>query len=480
MTHPPVNFFKINPNHQKDQPDQFDVAIVGIDTNSGFSLSELVKPVEMPFEAGPLGQVTTFASSANLQLGEIESARIQILAPPPGSILAGAPGVSICRGDSGTGLITTVGGRNFLTGVASGTSLVDNCSAPGADVKVAPISQSLDWLKTVTANSLYPIKDPPPLARIDLFSRKYSTTSDLLVTQLGANGTISANVALPPVTNGWVLYGSAQFNLYARIIFNPVTYLSHTIPGDRITDLFWLKPNGIVEVWLVQSDGSVNDVVDVAQPIPAGYRIDAVADEDGDGIGDLILRNTTDNTVQSWILNLDGTLRKTVTINTPGPGQLGPGWKIASTGDFNLDKRADLVWTNSSTGGLQIWKMFDGMVVSTVSFANQSTQSVLQGTGDFDRDGVDELVWLNAGQISISTVVDAGGVGSLSPHALGTAPAALRIGDVTGDGVADLVFRNASAGTVTIWPMNKNFTHGTSVTSTLAAAWSVQAVGTFH
>ena len=101
------------------------------------------------------------------------------------------------------------------------------------------------------------------------------------------------------------------------------------------------------------------------------------------------------------------------------------------------------------------------------------------GTGDFNGDGMSDIVWRDtSGNTSIwlmngATVSSAGGLGNVP-----TTWSIAQTGDYNGDGKSDLLWRD-TAGNTAIWFMN-----GASVSSTASigniptgwAPWTVQSV----
>ena len=72
-------------------------------------------------------------------------------------------------------------------------------------------------------------------------------------------------------------------------------------------------------------------------------------------------------------------------------------WKVAGTGDFNGDAKADIVWRNSSTGEVYVWLMNGTTLSSHGSVFTLSDQNwKLVGTGDFNGDAKSDLLWRNA------------------------------------------------------------------------------------
>src|SRR5207247_2550143 len=99
----------------------------------------------------------------------------------------------------------------------------------------------------------------------------------------------------------------------------------------------------------------------VAGLIPAGgWTVSHIADLDGDGRADLILRHA-DGTVSAWFMN---GLAVAGTTTFVGPGS---GWTLVKTGDFNGDGKADLVWQHTD-GTVQAWLMNGASVMQVATF----------------------------------------------------------------------------------------------------------------
>ena len=80
-------------------------------------------------------------------------------------------------------------------------------------------------------------------------------------------------------------------------------------------------------------------------------------DFDGNGISDLLWRDTQTGDLAIWLM--DGTARPGKTFVFP---RVDPSWQIAGVGDLDGDSKADLVWRNTQSGGVAEWLM-DGTTV---------------------------------------------------------------------------------------------------------------------
>jgi len=89
------------------------------------------------------------------------------------------------------------------------------------------------------------------------------------------------------------------------------------------------------------------------------WRIVAAADMNADGSPDLVWQHSATGHLAVWLMNglqyADGVWMS--------PDQVGDtNWKIAGTGDFNLDGRPDLIWHHQTQGTVSVWLM-NGLVL---------------------------------------------------------------------------------------------------------------------
>ena len=121
--------------------------------------------------------------------------------------------------------------------------------------------------------------------------------------------------------------------------------------------------------------------------------------------------------------------------------------------DFNGDGRSDILWRNDA-GQVSNWLgASDGGFVNNDALALVSvpTNWYIAGTGDFNGDGRDDILWRNdAGQISNWLGTAGGGFVNNDTNALTAAPinwSVAAIGDYNGDGRDDILWHDANGGT---------------------------------
>ena len=151
-------------------------------------------------------------------------------------------------------------------------------------------------------------------------------------------------------------------------------------------------------------------------------------------------------------------------IRTENPGGLSgysdwiPAWRYQRNpgrpGDFDGDGVDDLLWWESGDGRLRVWLVSGERVqgVRELGPGLEGDRWLLAGTGDFDRDGVCDVVWWDpeGGRVQVWYGGDPAAAVELGSSLAGNATL-VRSGDLDGDGAADLLWCDYTAGRVTVW-----------------------------
>ena len=175
-----------------------------------------------------------------------------------------------------------------------------------------------------------------------------------------------------------------------------------------------------------------------------GWTVVGAIDMNADGIPDLIWQN---NTSKQVTVNFYGGVGGAVYegwnwMNSTGA----PGWTVAGVANFNGNGEPDLVWQNLTTAQVTVdYYDFGGAVYQGWNWLNTATNTgwKLVGTGDFDGDGVPDLVWENTAtrQVTVNYYGGAGGATLTGWAYLNTAGApgwsVVAVADFNGDGVPD-------------------------------------------
>jgi len=186
----------------------------------------------------------------------------------------------------------------------------------------------------------------------------------------------------------------------------------------------------------------------------------SIGDLDGDGKADLAVANGTAGTNTVSVFRNTGS----------GPGNVSYAAKVdfttgsqpwsVSVGDLDGDGKADLVVANSAGNVVSVFRNTStgAGIISYAAKVDLPTgirpQSV--SIGDLDGDGKADLALANLNSNTVSVFRNTGSTGSISfaakvDFATGTAPRSVSIGDLDGDGKADLAVANASSNTVSVF-----------------------------
>ena len=148
------------------------------------------------------------------------------------------------------------------------------------------------------------------------------------------------------VPAGWHVIGTGDFN------------------GDHKTDVLFRNLDGLVTDWLIgPPDSTAADFgpdapflqdPDSTSAVPLSWHVLGIDDFNGDGRDDLLWRDDT-GVVTDWLSTDTGTFTPNwahASLSVPAE------WKIAATGDFNDDGKADIFWQN--TNGANVTWLGDG------------------------------------------------------------------------------------------------------------------------
>ncbi|MBE9032200.1 FG-GAP repeat protein [filamentous cyanobacterium LEGE 11480] len=235
---------------------------------------------------------------------------------------------------------------------------------------------------------------------------------------------------------------------------------------------------------------------------------------------DLVWRNQATGADAIWHLN-----RTNFAFNSTAPqaGQdftnllsvADPTWEIKGTGDFNGDKKSDIVWRHRTSGTNIVWYFNESQFIRNPgapqlgidfdylpSLADPNWD--IQAIGDFNNDGSDDLVWRHQ-------TLGQNAVWYLQNNQFVRNPGAPQLNidfayfpsmpdqnwqikgsaDFNGDGRADLVWRNQATGENAVWFLNntqfvnnpgapqlgQDFAYLPSITD---PNWDIVAIGQFN
>ena len=115
--------------------------------------------------------------------------------------------------------------------------------------------------------------------------------------------------------------------------------------------------------------------------LPVPGKNSATHDFNKDSRSDILWRDTSGDTTV-WLMGSNGGVQQGESL-----GNIPTAWSVAGVRDFNGDGTADILWRNTE-GDTTIWFMNNGSVASGTNIGNIPTAWSVVGTGDFNGDGM--------------------------------------------------------------------------------------------
>ena len=281
------------------------------------------------------------------------------------------------------------------------------------------------------------------------------------ITVLSGSGGGTSNVIYFPV---WNVATSASFVTASgspiMVGVTPSAVVVADFNADGKADLAVANAkDGTVTILLGNGDGTFTPASGSPITVGAGPDALAVGDFNVNDIPDLVVANGKAGTVTVLIGKGDGTLKATAA----SPITVGTNPDAVAVGDFNGNGEPGIVVANGGSNNIMYLQgNGDGTFKGPVSTAVGSAPSAL-AIGDFignysastpTLSGNLSVAVANAGSNNV-TVLIGGGNGTFapasgSPIAVGTAPSALAVADLNGDGMFDLAVANSGSNNVTV------------------------------
>ena len=169
-------------------------------------------------------------------------------------------------------------------------------------------------------------------------------------------------------------------------------------------------------------------------------------------------------------------------IGSVDVGSHPPGYTVAGTGDFNGDGTNDVLWFNAGNGDTEVWKTANGQWAGSVDIGHHPLGYAVAGVGDFNNDGTDDVLWYNqtTTDTEIWKISNGGWAGSvdIGSHPAGWKPAG--IGDFDHNGSSDVLWFNQSTGNTEIWKLVNGQWAGSVDIGNHPAGYTVAGVGDFN
>jgi hypothetical protein len=173
----------------------------------------------------------------------------------------------------------------------------------------------------------------------------------------------------------------------------------------------------------------------------------SLPDFNADGKADLLWSNTTSGATYVWYMN------GPVLITDAFIAAIDPSWKVQGVADFNSDGKPDLVWRNTANGNTYVWYMNGPNFVSDAFLFGLPPEWVIQGAADFNDDGKPDFLMRNVitGNAFVWFFNNNVAIGDQFLFNIDPSWKVEGVGDLNGDGQPDLFFRNTVGGLAFAW-----------------------------
>jgi hypothetical protein len=395
------------------------------------------------------------------------------IGPPVNPLLGNGAGGILIGGTANNNTIGGVQGSPDLIGATS--NLIDGNSGNGITVLPGASNNSivgntigLDQLGVPLRNTGSPIVQ---LIGTGTSSGKAALVGQSTVQPVGPTSVQPSGEAFPQ-TGGQLVFGEVNVDNQGQAISVSQT----TVPiaqmgaawtafgmadfnGDGNSDALWYATSGAdlgqVAIWLLNGSHVIGYGIPTGQ-MGAGWQVAGTGDFNGDGDADILWHAETGSdagAVAVWTMS--GT---TLVSDTISNGTIGAEWNPVAIGDFYGTGRSAILW-ESNTGALADWSM-DGSTATTQSPAGQiGTEWRVAGVGHFNGigngDPTGDIVWVdNNNDVQIWQMTN-GQIGQVvTPDAQAGADWTLQgVGDYTQSGASELWWLNSN-GQSTIWQLN--------------------------
>ena len=347
----------------------------------------------------------------------------------------------------------------------------------------APTSGPIGTSVTITGTNF----DATPANNIVFFGATMATVSTATATELTV--TVPVGATYQPITvlvNGLVAYSATPFTVTfggagidATSFATKVDYTAGAFPrsvaigdldGDGKADLAVSNQfSNTVSVFRNTSTSGTIDATSFATKVDyttgSNPIFVSIGDLDGDGKADLAVTNQFSNTVSvfrntSTSGTLDATSFAAKVDYTTGSTPFS-----VSIGDLDGDGKADLAVSNQFSNTVSVFRNTSTSgTIDATSFATKVDYTtgavpVSVSIGDLDGDGKADLAVTNQNSSTVSVfrntstsgTIDATSFAAKVDYTTGTTPFSVSIGDLDGDGKADLAVSNQSSNTVSVF-----------------------------
>jgi|GEM_PF-2927612 len=272
--------------------------------------------------------------------------------------------------------------------------------------------------------------------KLDLVWRRSDDTGEPHIWVLDSAGRAARDIKLAAPDPGWRICGVGDFD------------------RNGTPDLVWRRSDDTREarIWFLDSNGTkiADEPVWASNPI-SGWRVLGVKDFTGDGVPDLLWRLSNEtHEAHIWVMTSGGQLSPNVPVPDIRLPEPDANMRIYGVADFDGNGTSDLVWRRTDdTGQPEIWLLnTTGTRTNRIVLPMADNGWRIYGTGDFDGNGVADLIWRRTNDTSEARVwylnSSGGFMGQNGLPAAGADWRVIGVGDFLSDGRADILWRRSN------------------------------------
>jgi len=254
----------------------------------------------------------------------------------------------------------------------------------------------------------------------------------------------------------------------------PASAVENDMDGDGKSDIFWRHlSTGSFAAWLMQGSG-IRQVINVDAKAPSNYWIVGSGDFNGDRRADILW---TSNSLDLWIWTSTG-----AGFSTQLAATYPTVWTPAGVGDVNGDGKGDILWRHLASGSFAYWLMDGSGVTAVVNVPAKAPSGYwIVAARDFNGDGKLDILWTSEGR-DLWLWIGAGGYFDtvfVDTYPQGWMP--LGAGDINGDGRADIFWRHQPSGSFAYWLMSgATATQAINVAAKAPSAYRLVSSGDYN